>query len=149
MVTCTQGCLTPKGHSGIDCLSPPWLGSWQRLALWRSSWWRGWSRERASRRNRPLIQCQLENLSQTTSSCPRSHSTTVALFIATVCSLLIIVFLQEHKPQVKCFLSTHLQVLQNNYLDMQSLAYNGEISQKHTFFLFLTRLSWDPIILWA
>lgn len=33
MVTSTWGCLTPKGHFGIDCLSPSWLRSWQTLAL--------------------------------------------------------------------------------------------------------------------
>lgn len=83
---------------------------------------------------------------------PLSHSASPTAVIATVCSLLIIVFLQEPKPQVKCFLSAHLQVLQHNYLDMQSLAYDGEISQKHihiVFFFFLTMFSWDPIILRA
>lgn len=62
---------------------------------------------------------------------PLNHNAAPTAVITTVCSLLIIVFLQEPKPRVKCFLSAHLQVLQNNYQDMQSLAYNGEISQKH------------------
>lgn len=67
------------------------------------------------------------NLSQTTTSQPLNYSGSPTAVIPAVCSLLIIVFLQEPKPQVKCFLSAHLQVLQDNYLDMQSLAHNGEI----------------------
>lgn len=70
------------------------------------------------------------------------HSGSPTAVITTVCSLLITVFLQEPEPQVKCFLSAHLQVLQRNYLDMQSLAYNGEnnLSETHShclFFFFL------------
>lgn len=45
---------------------------------------------------------------------------------------------RAQNPCVKCFLSAHLQVLQHNYLDMQSFAYNWEISQKHLHIYFFS-----------
>lgn len=53
MVTSTLECLTPKGHFGIDCLSPPWLRSWQRLALGECWEW-GVERSTSPRRDCPL-----------------------------------------------------------------------------------------------
>lgn len=94
MVTSSGGCLTPEGHFAIDCLSPSWLRSCQMLAL---SECRGWGVER--RASLQAATLPIGNLSQTASSRlhtqPLSHRASPTAVITTVCSLLIIVFLQE------------------------------------------------------
>lgn len=151
MVTSTQGCLTPKGHFHIDCSGPPWLRSWQMLVLGEC---RGWGAEPRGRQRwdylLTLRQLETSSRPQPPSSQPLGHFGSPTAVITTVCSLLITVFLHKLKSRVKCILSVHLQVPQNNYLDMQSLAYNREILQKHIHnVIFSTGLSWGPIIQWA
>ena len=131
-----SGCLTTKGHLAIDYLGPSWLRSCQFRP---SCWNEGWSQH---------LQIQGQRKPLPVHSQPLHHGGSPTAVITTVCSLLIIVFLQEPKPQVKCFLSAHLQVLQHNYLDVQSLADNGEISQ-NTFTLSFSPCSLEIQLYWA
>lgn len=152
MVTSTRGCLTPKGHSAIDCSSPPWLRSWRGLALWRMPGMKGVEqRERASGRGRPLIQCQLENLSPDHKQPwlrPLNHSGFVyrhCLFTLNYCFSPRAQTTSQVLP-VYTSASASAQLLRHAIACIQW----GNLTEKTlSFFLFPTRLSRDPIILSA
>lgn len=104
MVTSSLECLTPKSHFLIDCLGPPWLRSWQTLALWWVLGIRGVEQCGSWRYNcsRMLRQLETPPRPQPPSSQPLGHEASPTA----VCSLLIIVFLHELKPQVEHILYT-------------------------------------------
>lgn len=97
MVTSSQGCLTPKGHFGIDCHGRLWLRSRQTSSLCESQRWK----VEPLRCDSPLIRRQVGRLHRTAGNwhpqplCCGSFFTAV---IATVCSHLITVFFPSKSP---------------------------------------------------
>lgn len=153
MVTSSRGCLTPKGHFGIDCLSPLWLRSWQMLTL-GECWARGVEQSTSLQARLSSDSCQLETSPRPqqavfTATQPRclSHSCYHhCLFTLNYCFSPRAQTPSQVLP-VRTSASAPAQLLRHAITCIQW----GNLAKTHSHchFFFLTRLSWDLIILWA